>query len=239
MKRSRLFLTVSAGAALLAAVGFGALTGSLEAAPPQAGQAASPTAASVPHQVRVPECPEALGANPMGGPCIPRALRNAPPEPGPENDKTLAGIDSNGNGVRDDIERYIAANYGDSPQKVAYLMQYAKALAPFVSGTLNSSADALERSAYLSRTNACAARLISPAGRAMTTAELRRFDEWLDAARDVEVQHLNTADRLAQFIKNERLLAGQGLTLENWNSVQTACDFPAVDRSAQPQGEKQ
>ncbi|MFT6630070.1 MAG: hypothetical protein ACJAS4_000004 [Bacteriovoracaceae bacterium] len=32
-----------------------------------------------------------------------------PPDPGPENDNTLAGIDSDGDGVRDDIERHIAS----------------------------------------------------------------------------------------------------------------------------------
>lgn len=239
MKRSRLFLAISAAAALLAVVGFGALTGSLEAPPPQAGQAPSPVAASVPHPVRVPECPEALGANPMGGPCIPRALRNAPPDPGPENDKTLAGIDSNSNGVRDDIERYIAANYGDSPQKMAYLLQYAKELRPFVSTAMNSPAEALAQSARLSRTNACGALLIGPHGRPFTTSEMQTLNAWFDAAKQVEIEYLNTTDRLAQFIKNDRLLAGQGLTLENWNSVQTACDFVAVEGSAQPQGEKQ
>ncbi len=194
-----------------------------------------PSAASA---ARLPECPDTPDANPLGGPCVPRALRNAPPDPGPDNDKTLAGIDSNRNGVRDDIERYIAANYGDSPQKVAYLMQYAREYLPFVSRAMNSPADALAQSARLSRANACAARLIGPAGRAMTFAELRRFDEWLNAARDMEIQHLNTPDRLARFVQNEKLLAGHGLTLEDWKSVQTACDFPAVDLSAQPQGEK-
>ncbi len=41
-----------------------------------------------------------------------------PPEPDPElNNATLAGIDVNGNGVRDDVERLIAMEFGDSPTK--------------------------------------------------------------------------------------------------------------------------
>jgi hypothetical protein len=239
MKRSRRLLIIACVTALVAALGFGALLGAPEVVQAPVAQEAPQTTRPTQQQPQLPECPEALGANPMGGPCIPRALRNAPPDPGPENDKTLAGIDSNGNGVRDDVERYIVANYAESPAKVAFLLQYAREVLPFVSTTMNSPAVALAQSARLSRANACAARLIGPGDRAMTTAELRRFDEWLDAAKNVEIQHLNTTDRLAQFIKNEKLLAGHGLTLENWNSVQTACDFPAIDRSAQPQGEKQ
>jgi hypothetical protein len=239
MDRSRRLLTVACVTALVAALRFGVLFGASGGVQAPVAQEAPQTTRPIQQQPQLPECPEALGANPMGGPCIPRALRNAPPDPGPENDKTLAGIDSNGNGVRDDIERYIAANYGDSPQKVAFLMQYAREVLPFVSTTMNSSAVALAQSARLSRASACGALLIGPSSRPFTTSEMQTLNAWFDAAKQVEIEHLNTADRLAQFIKNERLLAGQGLTLENWNSVQTACDFLAVDRSAQPQGERQ
>lgn len=238
MKRSRLFLTVSAAAALLAAVGFGALTGSLEAAPPQAGQPASPTAASVPHQVRVPECREALGANPLGGPCIPRALRNAPPEPGPENDKTLAGIDSNGNGVRDDIERYIAANYGDSPQKVAYLMQYARAARPFIELNMTTPAEAVAYAKKRSVANDCAAALIGPADRSFTSEEMRRLNDFFNAAQDVTLQHLNTPARLAAYTKNEHLLAGQGFTLDNPQPADVVCEFLDLQTRGATQGER-
>ncbi|MHB8710077.1 MAG: hypothetical protein ACYC6X_00820 [Minisyncoccota bacterium] len=48
-----------------------------------------------------------------------------PPDPGPAGKATLAGIDSNGNGVRDDVERYIAINHQDSAKVRAALMQFA------------------------------------------------------------------------------------------------------------------
>lgn len=53
-----------------------------------------------------------------------------PPDPGPAGMATLAGIDSNGNHVRDDIERYIALTYpanNDAPARAA-LTQYTKAV---------------------------------------------------------------------------------------------------------------
>ena len=55
-----------------------------------------------------------------------------PPEPAPKiNNSTLLGIDSNNNGVRDDVERYIYERFGKDPEypktKTAIAMQYAKA----------------------------------------------------------------------------------------------------------------
>lgn len=48
-----------------------------------------------------------------------------PPDPGPAGKETLAGVDSNNNGVRDDVERYIAINHQDSAKVRAALMQFA------------------------------------------------------------------------------------------------------------------
>jgi len=48
-----------------------------------------------------------------------------PPNPGTAGNETLQGVDSNGNGVRDDIEIYIDLNYGDQPKVKEGLTQYA------------------------------------------------------------------------------------------------------------------
>lgn len=51
-----------------------------------------------------------------------------PPEPDPAlNDATLAGVDSNNNGVRDDVERMIAREFGDSTSKYQEVMRFAAA----------------------------------------------------------------------------------------------------------------
>ncbi len=42
---------------------------------------------------------------------IPYEPSHLPEDPGEDNDETLQGIDSNNNGIRDDIERYIAYEY--------------------------------------------------------------------------------------------------------------------------------
>ena len=61
--------------------------------------------------------------------CIPRErLANLPPDPGREGEKTLGGIDSDGDGVRDDVQRYIALNWGHSERAVRALSGVAKAV---------------------------------------------------------------------------------------------------------------
>lgn len=52
-----------------------------------------------------------------------------PPEPdAKENNATLAGVDINTNGIRDDVERAIYLKYKDSPRTVIPMLQYAKEL---------------------------------------------------------------------------------------------------------------
>ncbi|NPC56659.1 hypothetical protein [Caenimonas soli] len=52
-----------------------------------------------------------------------------PPEPDKAlNQATVAGVDSNGNGVRDDVERLIATQFGTSAPIYAQAMTHAKTL---------------------------------------------------------------------------------------------------------------
>jgi len=51
-----------------------------------------------------------------------------PPDPGAEADKTVAGIDVNKNGIRDDVELAIFKEYPNSAKTRAVLLQYALAL---------------------------------------------------------------------------------------------------------------
>ncbi|MFA6077797.1 MAG: hypothetical protein WC724_02125 [Candidatus Paceibacterota bacterium] len=54
--------------------------------------------------------------------------KNLPPDPGTEADKTVAGIDANQNGIRDDVELAIFKEYPNSAKTRAVLLQYALAL---------------------------------------------------------------------------------------------------------------
>ena len=52
-----------------------------------------------------------------------------PPEPPPElNNATLAGFDANGNGIRDDVERLVARNFGTMASEYTVAIQNARTL---------------------------------------------------------------------------------------------------------------
>ena len=73
-----------------------------------------------------------------------------PPEPDPAvNNATLLGIDSNNNGVRDDVERYIYERFGKDPDypktKIGIAMQYGEAY-QFIIG--NDPQNAFENKSY-------------------------------------------------------------------------------------------
>ncbi len=53
---------------------------------------------------------------------------NLPPDPGEAGKATLLGIDSDNDGVRDDIQRWIELNYPNSAKKRMALRQYSKAM---------------------------------------------------------------------------------------------------------------
>ena len=55
-----------------------------------------------------------------------------PPDPGEPGRATLAGIDSDSDGIRDDVQRYIAQTYPDAPTRKA-LTQVAR---PMLDGIL-------------------------------------------------------------------------------------------------------
>lgn len=57
-----------------------------------------------------------------------RAGSGLPPDPGEAGRGTLAGVDVDADGIRDDIQRYIALTYADSPRTQAGLRQLALAL---------------------------------------------------------------------------------------------------------------
>lgn len=60
--------------------------------------------------------------------CIPQHLAKLPPDPGAAGKLTIEGIDSDNDGVRDDVQRFIAENWGHSARAVAALTVLAKAV---------------------------------------------------------------------------------------------------------------
>lgn len=70
---------------------------------------------------------------------------SVPPEPDEKlNNSTLAGVDINNNGVRDDVERIIAKEFGNQPSKFQESIKFARIEQAFI-----ASPSDLTRSAYL------------------------------------------------------------------------------------------
>jgi hypothetical protein len=57
-----------------------------------------------------------------------------PPDPGDEGRRTLAGIDSDSDGVRDDVQRYLGLTYPDSTSTRVVLSRHAAAIQKYMSG---------------------------------------------------------------------------------------------------------
>jgi len=62
---------------------------------------------------------------------------NLPPDPGAAGKATLAGIDSDGDGVRDDVQRWIALTYPNSQKIRAALRQRTKTMQRFLLDVTN------------------------------------------------------------------------------------------------------
>lgn len=59
---------------------------------------------------------------------VPKPLSSVPPDPGPAGNETVAGIDTDGNEVRDDVQRYIEFRYVAKPEVRPAAFSFARAL---------------------------------------------------------------------------------------------------------------
>ena len=87
--------------------------------------------------------------------------KNLPPDPGAEADKTIAGIDANKNGIRDDVELAIFKQYPDSAKTRAVLLQYALALQMEVVQPVVNKETVTEVVREQSRAYSCVGKILS------------------------------------------------------------------------------
>ena len=125
-----------------------------------------------------------------------------PPDPGPEGMATLLGIDSNQNGIRDDTERFIMQNYGDSERAREALFDYARVDQQWLS--VATKADALQAVGKLHDAMDCVRFAM---GDAMSS---NGIDKWIQATREVELLKFNTPERARASQRTDELLAWHG-----------------------------
>lgn len=117
-----------------------------------------------------------------------------PLDPGETGKQTLAGIDSDGNGVRDDIQRYIAETYSKSTKQRAVLTQNALALEKII---LDNENEAMTADNYrqLSVAKNCLGNIFM-----RDNADVDGGLEAYAASRLLEARTLNTEERFRAFL---------------------------------------
>ena len=133
------------------------------------------------------------------GDCIPQHLANLPPDPGPAGMQTLEGIDSDKDGVRDDVQRYIVENYGHSERAVMALRNVAKGVQLQVKVGGDVSADEAKALAeqHVMKPVSCFYRSVGPQLRdgnamALVVTEVTNTPERYAQKRKFEVKAANS-----------------------------------------------
>ncbi|MDH3391983.1 MAG: hypothetical protein OEL85_09330, partial [Desulfobulbaceae bacterium] len=133
-----------------------------------------------------------------------------PPDPGEAGKATLEGIDSDQDGIRDDIQRYIALTYPDSQKTRAALKQYTLA---FQKATLESPDEerALHNTEYMHRASECLWYIYSENSIKMSDTLLAEF--------------LNTMDRSRAYLAYNSKLGGHTFGGKDFDEYKSSCTF--------------
>ena len=121
---------------------------------------------------------------------------NLPPVPDPALvDATIAGIDANENGIRDDVELAIFEAYPDSAKTRAVLLQYAFANQLETRQKLINSETVTAVAEEIGRANICLTEIV-PRGPELNEVELQKSFDMLDNFKEfVESRQFNTSTR--------------------------------------------
>ena len=133
-----------------------------------------------------------------------------PPDPGEEGKATLVGIDSDQDGLRDDIQRYIALTYPDSAKTRAALRELALVTQKAILER-EDERKSLDNADDMTRAMECL-RYIQP-------ERGREIDYMLLA------EILNTAERSKAFLKYNNKLGGHIFKRKKIIEYKTSCKF--------------
>jgi len=147
-----------------------------------------------------------------------------PPEPDPIiNNSTLLGIDSNNNGVRDDVERWIYKTYKDKhPIHIDIAMQAARAYKK----VLETPEKAKEIMKFVEAPLYCELYYRYCVDN-VNINEKRILDEneEIDNKYFRKIIYFNTDERKRAYIEYDTLLSGDSYTLIRCSKRKQLCDF--------------
>ena len=164
-----------------------------------------------------PDCQDELPPDPPGPPDPPDPPdqpdppeNGLPPDPGEAGKATLEGVDSDGDGLRDDIQRYIALTYPDSQKTRAALQQFALALDKSI---LESSDEerALFNTEFMHRASECLWYIHAERSIKMTDLLMSEY--------------LNTLERSRAYLDYDAKLSGHVFGGKDFEEYNTSCTF--------------
>ena len=122
---------------------------------------------------------------------------NLPPDPGAAGKATLVGIDSDNDGVRDDVQRWIVMNYPNSEKTRTALRQLAVDLQNSI---LDVTSKAVVKSNFniMRKSMACLGYVSKSVG-----------IDYYSLRPSLQAVMLNTAARSRAFLKGDYLLSGE------------------------------
>jgi len=133
-----------------------------------------------------------------------------PPDPGEVGKQTLLGIDSDGDGVRDDIQRWIYLTYPDEEKVHLALTQYAIDYQELLAQANDSDA-ALHHATRMMRDIECLSYI--------------KGDNSYDISADLKAQILNTRERSIAYLTFSDNMAGTIVRLTPLRDRKNSCTF--------------
>jgi hypothetical protein len=130
-----------------------------------------------------------------------------PPDPGAEGKASLAGVDANNNGVRDDVEIYIELNFSDTPKKKEGLNQLAHTV----------------QNGIVASTEQESMQAASSQSRALECLEYIAPDD--ESWKEIETQAINTPERFNAWMAHQARLSGQVFPSRRLSDWKTSCEF--------------
>lgn len=133
-----------------------------------------------------------------------------PPDPGEAGKTTLAGIDSDGDGIRDDIQRYIALTYPNSHKTRAALRQFTLAVNKATLETLNEES---------------ALRNVETMHRAIECLWYLQSEDSIKMSDSLLAEYLNTPERSQAYLEYDAKLSGHVFGGRDIDEYKYSCTF--------------
>ncbi|EDN67153.1 conserved hypothetical protein [Beggiatoa sp. PS] len=111
---------------------------------------------------------------------------------------TLAKMDDNANGIRDDIDKLIEQKFSYTPEVKRAAEQEARALQQFMEATTKENA--LKSAEQIARATSCTFKILND--------PVRDYDKRQELSKELEAWTTNTKERLSKYLESSKLISG-------------------------------